>query len=123
MVALALSGAARAQSRDENWAWCKDTNPHFSISACTALIQSGRETATGLAVAFYNRGNAYNKNGRYDRAIADYDQAIRLDPNQAHAFRNRGAVYAAKGQYDRAIQDYDQAILLDPHDAGAFNNR
>jgi cytochrome c-type biogenesis protein CcmH/NrfG len=30
--------------------------------------------------------------GDYDRAVADYNEAIRLDPNNAVAFCNRGRV-------------------------------
>jgi len=45
----------------------------------------------------------------------DYDQAIRLDPNDAHTFNNRGNAYAAKKNYARAIADYDQAVRLDPN--------
>jgi tetratricopeptide (TPR) repeat protein len=56
-------------------------------------------------------------------AIQDYDQAIKLNPNDTHAFNNRGNAYANKGQYDRAIQDYDQAIKLDPNYAAAFDGR
>jgi lipoprotein NlpI len=74
------------------------------------------------AVAFYNRGNAYAAKAQYDRAIEDYDQAIRLDPKDADVFYNRGNTYLAKAQYDRAIDDYDQAIRLDPKLAPAFYN-
>ncbi len=66
------------------------------------------------------RGLIYARKGEYDRAIQDYDQAIRLNPNDAQAFNNRGNVYVTKGQYDRAIQDYDQAIRLNPKDAKAL---
>jgi lipoprotein NlpI len=59
----------------------------------------------------------------YERAIQDFDEAIRLDPKNKTAFNNRGYVYAAKGQYRRAIQDYDEAIKLDPKLAIAFLNR
>ena len=42
------------------------------------------------ALAFKNRGDAYMNKGDYDRALADYNEAIRLDPNNALAFCNRG---------------------------------
>ena len=61
--------------------------------------------------------------GQHDRAIQDYDQAIKLDPSDAIVYNNRGIAYSTKGQHDRAIQDYDQAIKLNPSDATAFNNR
>src|SRR5262245_36367361 len=77
------------------------------IKGCTAVIQSGRETTYNLAVAFYNRANAYSAKGDKDRAIQDYDHAIRLNPQYARAFSNRGIEYAHKGDKDRAIQDYD----------------
>jgi tetratricopeptide (TPR) repeat protein len=60
------------------------------ISGCTTVIQSGRENTENLAVAFNNRGNAYSDKGDLERAIQDYDQAIRLNPQYATAFNNRG---------------------------------
>ncbi len=43
----------------------------------------------------------------YDKAIADLDQAIALQPNFAAAYTNRGIAYRGKGAYDRAIADHD----------------
>ncbi len=72
---------------------------------------------------FYDRAGAYYLKGDYDRAIQDYDQAIRLDPSFALAFSSRGLAYYKKGDYDRAIQDFDQAIRLNPDYALAFASR
>jgi len=58
-----------------------------------------------------------------DKTIADYTQAIRLDPNNSSAYIHRGYVYYAKGDYNRAIADYDQAIKLAPNREDAYNNR
>jgi tetratricopeptide (TPR) repeat protein len=116
-----LSGAATAQTLDQQR--CSTPDPDLRISGCTAMIQSGHETPQNLAVAFSHRGLAYGRKRQYDRAIQDFDQAIRLNPNNAIAFSNRGAAYASKGQYDRAIQDFDQAIRLNPNNADAFSNR
>ena len=68
-------------------------------------------------------GSVYDKMGDHDRAIADYDEAIRLKPDLANAFNNRGATYEAKGDHDRAIADYAQAVHLKPDYAIAFKNR
>jgi tetratricopeptide (TPR) repeat protein len=60
---------------------------------------------------------------QYDRAITDYDQAIKLDPNEAIPLNNRGDVYYQIGQVDRAMDDFNAAIKLDPNYADALNNR
>jgi lipoprotein NlpI len=54
------------------------------------------------------------KQGHSDRAIADYDQAIRLDPKNFLSYYNRGDTYRARGNNYRAIADYSEAIRLDP---------
>jgi tetratricopeptide (TPR) repeat protein len=60
---------------------------------------------------------------KYDNAIADYSEVIRLVPNDAEAWRNRGLIWLLKYDDDRGIADYDQAIKLDPNDADSYNNR
>jgi tetratricopeptide (TPR) repeat protein len=94
-----------------------------TIGGCTTLIQSGKESKKNLVSDLNNRGIAYRDKGQYDRAIRDYDEAIRLIPNDAKLFNNRGAAYFSKGQFDRAIQDYDEANRLDPQNAEFIDNR
>ena len=116
--------AAAQQSQDVTACVNKEkASPDIQIGGCTAAIQSGQWKSEGLAWAFNNRGDAYYKKGQYDRAIQDYDQAIKLNPSNAIAFSARGVAYGNKGQYDCAIQDHDQAIKLNPNYADAFYNR
>ena len=72
---------------------------------------------------YYDRGNSHARNGRYDRAIQDYNQALQHDPSYVAAYNNRGVAWAVKGQYNRAIRDYDQALQLAPSYVAAYNNR
>ncbi|MFH1227014.1 MAG: tetratricopeptide repeat protein [Planctomycetota bacterium] len=58
-----------------------------------------------------------------DKAIADYTEAIRLNPNDSAPFINRGKVYNKKGRPDLALADYNEAIRLDPSFAMAYSNR
>jgi len=57
------------------------------------------------------------------RVMQDYDEAIRLDPQNALAYFNRGNAYGAAGQYQQAIQDFDEAIRLNPKYAEAYYSR
>ena len=54
--------------------------------------------------------------GRVEEAIAEYAEAIRLDPQFAAAYYNRGQAYFALGQSQRAIPDFDEAIRINPDD-------
>lgn len=68
-------------------------------------------------------GNRHFQQGNYDKAIEDYNKAIRINPQCAEAYTNRGTVKVALGQHNDAIADYDQAIRINPHDAQAYYNR
>jgi tetratricopeptide (TPR) repeat protein len=96
----------------------------LSISACTQIIQGGKqESLENRARAYNKRGIAYYMKGEFDRAIADYTKAIALDAKNAKAYYNRGLAYHEKGEVDRAIANYTKAIALDPNFALAYNNR
>ena len=123
MTLLGASAVLFGQSRQENWDLCFSDNTDRIILGCSALIESGQETNTSVAKAFDNRGVAYMRKGDYDRAIRDYDDALRLNPNSANAFYNRGLTNRLKGDYDHAIQDYNQALRLKPGDADSFYGR
>ena len=59
----------------------------------------------------------------YDKAIADYTEAIRLDPNNAHIYSRRADAHLQKGKLDKAITDYTEAIRLNPRLADVYCNR
>ena len=50
----------------------------------------------------------------FDRALSEYDEAIRLDPRNGMAYSGRGCASTEKGEFDRAIASFDEAIRLDP---------
>ena len=76
-----------------------------------------------MKVAYNNRGIAYGWKGEFDRAIEDFDKAIKLNPEYALAYNNRGVAYSDLDRDEEAIADYNKAIELDPTLAGAYNNR
>jgi tetratricopeptide (TPR) repeat protein len=48
----------------------------------------------------------------YDNAIADYNEAVRLDPKSTISFHRRGIAYAAKQDYDRATASLNDAVSI-----------
>jgi lipoprotein NlpI len=76
-----------------------------------------------------------NGNVGYDHAIADYDQYVKLAPNDPDGFNNRGRAYMEKGEYDRgvaesdkrqyalAVEDYTRYIALKPSDPDGYDSR
>lgn len=70
-----------------------------------------------------NRGNARVSQNKLDGAIADFNHAIELAPDQADPYLNRGTALEAKGDFPAAIADYNHVLDIDPQDAFALNNR
>jgi hypothetical protein len=89
----------------------------LSCAVCIEMFAQNMEAMTTL-----DRGWAYFNNGDYDKAIADFDQAIRLYPNYVQAYINRGITYEKKGDYDRAIADYELVLQINPNHANAKSN-
>jgi tetratricopeptide (TPR) repeat protein len=90
---------------------CRDgKNADLKIKGCSALIK----TDTKDAIAYYNRGAAYQTKGDVDKAITDFDAAIGLKPDYAAAYENRARAYVAKGDYTRAVADVTKAGELTP---------
>jgi tetratricopeptide (TPR) repeat protein len=109
---LVLPGPSLSEGRN-----CTDSvlPPDGRIAACTNLLNA-RLPPRSLAVVLGSRGAAYLAKQQYDSALADFDQAIRLDPSRGLIFAHRGAVRLAKGDNEGAAQDLDEAQALDPAD-------
>ncbi|MEZ5898536.1 MAG: peptidylprolyl isomerase [Hyphomicrobiaceae bacterium] len=90
---------------------CPGANPDASIKACTAEVDalSGAAKSTPLN----NRGAAYFNKGDYEKAVADYTQALRFDPKNADAYRNRAIANLRQKKYELAIADLDKTIAIE----------
>lgn len=88
-----------------------------------ADVQPPVTEAQWQAQRCFDQGNNHYDGGRLDRALALYDEALRLDPAFAQAYGNRGNVRALSGDLAGAAADYTQVIALDPDDARTYYNR
>jgi tetratricopeptide (TPR) repeat protein len=101
------------------WDGGKYTDPKKVIE----YLNNAIKLQPDYAVAYNNRGAAYDDLGLYQRAIEDYNEAIRLKPDDAEAYNNRGNAYFNLGQHQRAIEDYNEDIRLRPNNADVYYNR
>ena len=75
------------------------------------------------SAAYTGRALAYTCLGDLEKAVADYDRAIELEPGQAEAYHDRGTLHERLGDYQRALNDYDRAVELDDSLAIAYCGR
>ena len=124
LAGFSVSGQAIAQTQQQR-DWCYDdkATDAQTIDGCTALITVGNLRGRDLAIVLYDRGLSYENTNKNLEAMADFSQAIALDPNYPDAFDDRGNIYSKGGDFDHAIADYDQAIRLKPNFELAFSNR
>lgn len=71
---------------------------------------------------YIQAGDKYDK-GDFQGAIADYTQAIKLNPNYLKAYNNRGLARYLLGNNQGAIADFNQVLKIDSSDVDAYNNR
>lgn len=72
---------------------------------------------------YLDQARFHSFRGQYEEAIADYTEAIRLDPENPSAYYGRGNAYAELGDYEEAVGDYTESIRLDPDQPGVYVNR
>ncbi|MBW4615007.1 MAG: serine protease [Desmonostoc vinosum HA7617-LM4] len=87
-----------------------------------------RPSSTNVAAApkaddFFIKAKQNYDNQDYKGAVANYTEAIRLNPNYAEAYNDRGAVRFLLGDKQGAAADFTSAIKISPNYAQAYNNR
>ena len=87
-------------------------NPGISIAGCTAALQSGELSVRDLATAYYDRGVSHEQLSQHQMAIADFDQAIRLNPSEPSYRGTLAAAYAAAGMFEDAAREERAAITI-----------
>jgi tetratricopeptide (TPR) repeat protein len=123
LAAVLFAGAATAATKQE-WDQCSALDsPDVAIPACTRIIEARGATVQDRAAAYGNRGMAYDTGNDQDRAMADLNESIRLDPKDANAYNGRGNAYRNRSDDDHALADYNEAIRLNPKYAEPRNNR
>jgi hypothetical protein len=96
--------------------WLPPTVMNGTKRSALKNLWSGRTSAAG----YRTEGESCLAHGEYHMAIADFNEAIHLDPRNAAAYLDRGLAYEDECQWREAIHDYSIAIRLNPENAVAF---
>jgi tetratricopeptide (TPR) repeat protein len=82
------------------------------VPCITKIIRLNAKIAVNMADKDDAQGNIYNLLRDYDKAISDYTEAIRLNPNYAAAYHDRGLAYKQLGKNAQSQADFDKAKQL-----------
>jgi tetratricopeptide (TPR) repeat protein len=99
------------------------TNPALKISACTRILQSGNPAKDAKVAAIHHRGVGYLLKQDFDRAILEFNEALKIDPATKRSLNSRGNAWKGKGELDLALADYNEAIRVDPAFSFPYNGR
>ena len=81
----------------------------LKMAATLADFDKAAELDKDDPYIFYDRGNFHAKHKDYEKAIADYDSAIKFNPNLAEAYYNRGIAKIKIGSKDEGVRDLSKA--------------
>ena len=123
LLSLACLSAPAAAADAEPRCGEVTNNPELSIKVCTRLIEFAGLDRPELAKAYYTRALDWASQGNHDRALADFNMAVELDPKLPGIYYNRALSWSEKGDHDRAIADYNASLQLSPRDSRAYTGR
>jgi|GEM_PF-6871181 len=86
----------------------------FTAVSCPIILAEkttvyAQETKLDSTKAYLKRGLSYAKQGKHELAIADFNQAVRINPRDSRTFYNRGIFYSEQGNYKLARTDLEKA--------------
>ena len=110
IVSVLAYGALTWRGHVGSWLRCRDGD----IGVCTSLISSPEVNTGAVAFDYTSRGNIYDRKADYSKALADYNEAIRIVPTYADAYISRALTYLKVKEYEKAIVDSTVALHLRP---------
>jgi tetratricopeptide (TPR) repeat protein len=110
---LAREGAEAAKSQD----WDKAVD---LLRKATAL---DHKYADELSAVYQRRGYADASEQKYQDAITEYGEALKLTPQDPRIYEQRAAVEMKINDYDKALADYSELIKLKPNEIRYYNYR
>lgn len=117
---------ARRYDRKENYYYLKNTElSDNETSTLLSKYYSFFHCIKGIGLSHYihnNMGIAYDRIGRYEEALEELKQALRLNPGYIEVHNNLAVTYDKMGKHDEALMGLQEALRLNPNYTEAHNN-
>jgi Tfp pilus assembly protein PilF len=110
-VSAAAASAAEDIERYKQFCNLATRDPLQAIDNCTKIIENGNPK--DLRDAYTQRGRGFLVHGWLEKALADFNAALRLDPKWGTAYNNRAVAYRQLGRFQEALADHDRAISME----------
>ena len=130
LVTFSIPQFARAEANKEAAKLAREAAAAAKDQDFDKAVESARKAAaldnkysTSLAAAMQQRGFAAANERRFPDAIADFTEAIKINPRDAGIYERRAAVEMKINDFDKALADYSEAIKLKPNEAHYYNYR
>jgi tetratricopeptide (TPR) repeat protein len=118
VAAFFVASAAFGASPQDRNTCMKAKNIDQVIDACTRVIDDRKESSRNRYEAYNSRGIAWHDQDDFDRALDDYNAALRLVPNDIDVLINRARTYRAMRDSARAIREFDQLLKRNLNNRG-----
>jgi len=92
----------------------KDQDWNKAIDGFRKASEMDRKYVANLAIAYQQRAYSYANDQRFQDALNDLNEAIKINPRDAHAYEQRAAIEIKINDYDKALADYGEAIKANP---------
>jgi tetratricopeptide (TPR) repeat protein len=123
LILFAAAGltSLRDALREARWRalWAGVATAAVAMAVCNHAMISEAHIRTGTHINF---GNAFLMEGGIQAAIGQYEQALRLNPNDPSVPVNLATALLRAGRFEEAIGYYEQALRINPGDAQAQYN-
>ena len=90
------------------------------------FLSDKTRTILETSKAHYQKGKAFHKQGKFDDAVQEFKEALKINPNLEEAYPDLatahydlGNIYHNQGKSDDAVQEYKKSLMINPNNAWA----
>lgn len=130
LLLLSIALAAGAARAEEDMSACYEGSAaqtagehDLAIAYYNQCIEWGDLAPANLAIVLYNRATSHQILGDYARALRDYSESIRVDPQKASAYNGRCWVYGLLRRPEEALEDCNESLRLVPDEPYTLDSR